>query len=205
VKKTPPKAEMPPKAKLPKWTDYDGVSGAYEGVARLVDDVFADWERPAADDDAGHIYPDFPERQKQFREVLARYVPDREQVAIDAAKAERPNAKKNYEPLARLLLEGWHLSREALDLIVGRLTPAKRGRPKESEDKRRARTPSHDAADEMEIIKVVLKRFYPDQKNIRDRAISIAAIRAGIDEDVLFNYLRSENRLSRPRRSRRVP
>jgi DNA primase len=90
------------------------------------------------------------------------------------------------------------LSRESEVLIASRLRgkfKVKKGAPKQPVARRRARTPVYAAADEVAIIHEILLRQYPMQRGIRDRAIAIAAKRAGIPRRRLFNHLKSKRRL----------
>jgi hypothetical protein len=84
-------------------------------------------------------------------------------------------------------------------LRTGRLK-GERGRPTLSPEKRRAESPVHDAAEEVDAIRAILRRlYYPDQSSsqIRDRAMEITAQRNGVELDTLVNYLK------RPRKDRR--
>jgi hypothetical protein len=73
------------------------------------------------------------------------------------------------------------------------------GRPTMSLEERRAESPVHDAAEEVDAIRAILRRSYPDQhsRQIRERAMEIAAQRKGVELDTLVNYLK------RPKKDRR--
>lgn len=83
-------------------------------------------------------------------------------------------------------------------LRTGRLR-GEPGRPTMSLEERRAESPVHDAAEELDAIRAILRRLYRDQDSsqIRDRAMEIAAQRNGVKLDTLVNYLK------RPRKDRR--
>jgi hypothetical protein len=101
------------------------------------------------------------------------------------------------------------LSPDAWEIIVQFLTGERnpktgklrgeRGPRKKSAEERRAESPVHGAAAEVDTIRAILRRSYPDQHNsqIRDRAIEIAAQRNGVEASTLAKYLR------RPRKDRR--
>lgn len=97
-------------------------------------------------------------------------------------------------------------------------TRRKMGRPKMSEQERRAKYPVHDAAEIVPDIKAVLKNQYPDQnaKDINDRACKIAAETVNLDDNdrwrPVLGSVRPRSKataekvmkyLSRPKRDRR--
>jgi hypothetical protein len=73
------------------------------------------------------------------------------------------------------------------------------GRPTMSLEERRAESPVHDAAEEVDAIRAILRRLYRDQDSsqIRNRAMEIAAQRNRVELDTPVNYLK------RPRKDRR--
>jgi|RhiMetdeSRZDD1v2_1073273.scaffolds.fasta_scaffold35305_6 hypothetical protein len=85
------------------------------------------------------------------------------------------------------------------DLLVGR-RKRNRGRPRKTEEQRRAMNPVHDATDEVLLIEQILSEHYPEQNNrqIRDRALQIVERRSGISQDILAGRLKrskSDHRL----------
>jgi hypothetical protein len=92
------------------------------------------------------------------------------------------------------------LKPETMELVclrlVGEYKAPRRGPPKASPAQRSANTKSYDAANEMQLIELLLWRHYRGEKGIRRRAIEIAAERAGIDANTLWNYLKKNPRPS---------
>jgi hypothetical protein len=98
-----------------------------------------------------------------------------------------------------LSLATWYLLTQ---LVTGELDLRKirgRGRPKLTADDRRAASPVHDAADVFSEIKDILTCLYPEQdhRQLRDRAIAIAAQHKGVAPSTLAKYL------GRPKKDRR--
>jgi hypothetical protein len=69
--------------------------------------------------------------------------------------------------------------------------PGRVGAPKLTEAARRKKNPIHDAADDVDRIIPVLERDYSEQgkRDIKDRAIDIAAKRHGVDRDRLKKHV----------------
>jgi hypothetical protein len=176
--------------RAPKWSDDKAVAA---WVGKVIDDA-------ALDEEYEHsqlpwdTLPDIP----------ASFIfEDMERQAVEAAQGG------NFRPLADMLerinplfkLAKWNLGPRAIALIARRLRGepiAKRGRPKQTAERRQLNTRTHDAAAELKEIERILRQHYPSEKKIKERATSIAATRAGIKHDTLVNYLK------RPRR-RRLP
>jgi hypothetical protein len=183
--------------KPPRWSDEKAVA---EFVAEVIDDREAEAEYQAEMDGAyyqDHI-PAFTVAElagsADNRAAEEKYVVT---VALDG----------NLEPLIEFLCNPYNVSfRLSLapstrHLIVEFLTGARSlhtgkpkgqpGRPKMSEEKRRASNPIHDAAGEFPLIKKILKQYYPTQSagHINDRAEAIAQKRANIATSVK-NYRR---------------
>lgn len=55
----------------------------------------------------------------------------------------------------------------------------------------------------MKTIDWLLRQYYPGETAFHDRAVAIAAKRAGVKLGTLVNYLKSERRMRRRRRPRR--
>ncbi len=90
------------------------------------------------------------------------------------------------------------LKRESKKLIAARLmgkfkANKRIGAAKQSAARRRAANPVHNAADEVPVIEAILRQHYPKQRGIRDRAVDLAAARAGINRDRLAYHLYSKN------------
>jgi hypothetical protein len=178
------------KQRPPKWNDD-------AGVAALVNDEFLEWERLDAMES---VYRDEPDLTAS--ELFARM----ERNAVEAAE------RGDFKPLAEMLkqknpLIKWlrrdlklHLGPKADALLAERITGEDRGkrgrgRPKQTVEQRHINTPVHGAANEVEDIERILRRHYPDEKKIRERAITVAAERAGIRRQTLVNYLKSKRRI----------
>jgi hypothetical protein len=133
-------------------------------------------------------------RQGSFK--LLAYLLDPEPTWVHGVDAASPQAIPNR--LQRL-------SQESEVLIARRLRGEfkadRQGAPKQPVARRRARTPVYAAADEIATIQGILSQHYPNERGIRDRAITIAAARAGITPKRLRNHLRSKRRLKSPRRA----
>ena len=69
------------------------------------------------------------------------------------------------------------------------------GSAKQAIGRRRAKNRVHNAADEVPVIQAILRQYYPKQRGSRDRAIGIAAARAGIKRSRLANHLNSKHKL----------
>lgn len=121
-----------------------------------------------------------------------------ERRAIEAAR------RGDYKPMTELVRQieicgefvgattSRPLSAEAMDLIYKLMTgdhvkPGKTGRPKQTPDERpvNRNLKVHDAAGLFPSIERILANYYPNQKGIRDRAITIAIAIAAkrIDDD----------------------
>ncbi len=170
---------------LPDWND---------------DDALADW--------VGPLMPE-PPRDYLFRPwPVLRDAPmqgkSREEMEREAiAAAQQGNFKLLgwlMDPPNQDLLSHRppRLSQEAEALIAARLQgtfKARRGKPKQTVARRRVDNPIHAAADEVPVIQNILRQHYPRQRGVRDRAIGIAALRAGIEHERLAHHLRSPHQL----------
>jgi hypothetical protein len=178
-------------ASKPKWNDD-------AGVAALVEDAFLEWERLDAVDAGYRTEPGIPASELHA---------SMERSAVEAAK-ERRDFKELADiaalrnPFIRWLRTDLKipLGPEAAALIAERITGKDRGkrgrgRPKQTVEQRHINTPVHGAANEVEDIERILRRHYPDEKKIRERAITVAAKRAGIRRQTLVNYLKSKRRI----------
>jgi hypothetical protein len=177
----------------PKWND-DAAVAAWVGQAMPVqysDYLFAELLPP--------LRPDVPMEWRSF-EAMER----------EALAAARQGSFKllayllDPEPISPHLNRPQRLSRESEVLIARRLRgefKGKKSRPKQPVARRRARTPVYAAADEVATIQGILRQHYPKERGIRDRAIAIAAARAGITPKRLRNHFRSKRRLKSPRRA----
>jgi hypothetical protein len=173
----------------PKWSDQ-------KAVTVWVCDVML----AAAVDDAEKFFVSTAGRGASPSEILEGL----EQVAVEAARQGSfgllaDMLEQRTHPLCKAW--NWKVGPEAIELIARRLRGqpvAKRGRPKQTAERRQLNTPVHSAAAELREIECILRQHYPNAKRIRERAISIAATRAGIEHVALANYLK------RPRR-RRLP
>jgi hypothetical protein len=115
-----------------------------------------------------------------------------ERESVDAAR------QGDFRMLGWMLYNAMPLKRETMALAGARLMgklKGKTGAAKQTIERRRAANPVHDAADEVPKIKVILKQLYPGQRNFHNRAIDIAAARAGIDRDRLAHHLNSKHKL----------
>src|SRR4249919_3563843 len=173
------------KKKLPKWNND-------EAVAALVEAEFLEWERQDVMDDVGREYPGFKESK------LLLWI---ESDAADAAKRGnfRPLAElmEPENPLIKMLTAKFRLSTGTLAIVAKKLRGGgvgKHGRPRKSIEERYASSKCHGAADELPDIIRILRKYYPNEK-VREKAIDIAARRAGINASTLSNYLRSDRRL----------
>jgi hypothetical protein len=173
------------KGQPPKWSEH-------EAVAAWVGEVM----RGGAMDDAEKRFLATGGCGASSTEILEAM----EREAVEAAlrgsfglladMLEQKSPFHRWEP-------GWKLSPEAIALIARRLRRepiAKPGRPKQTLERRRHNTPVHDAAAEFKAVERILRQHYPKEKKIRDRAISIAAARAGIKYDTLKDYLKKPDR-----------
>ena len=174
--------------KIPRWSDD-------AGVAALVNDEFLEWERLDAMDAVVQVLPDIKES-----EIFASM--EREAIAAAERGDFKPLAKilEQKNPLIKQLSGKFQLGEKARTILAERITgkdsgKRKRGRPKQSIEERYANTKVHGAAAELRDIQRVLRRHYPNEKKIRERAITVAAGRAGIRRKILENYLRSDRRL----------
>ncbi len=186
----------------PEWKDV-------EGLSRVVAATFLE----TALEDARQLYEDtalHPDPDPTAEEVWSWF-------EIDAIRAAE---RGDYRPMAEILLaftspldrelagnpfiamlraHGGKLGRDAEILVASRILGGrahnKRGRPKMTDEQRRARTPTHDAADEVPGIEAILTARFPSKTpaEIRNMAIDLAARRARISTeapaDTLYNYM----------------
>jgi hypothetical protein len=193
------------KRALPAWNDE-------AGVAKLADEIIA--ERPPQPHHVrtGNPWRDFAERTKaeplrdQPSDEDAHW-PEAERKALwEFTRAENAAVdaalRGTRAPLAKLLLhEHWEWLGEdtrklIAEIILGKLRRG-RGRPKMARGERWEKTPIHRAAAEVEILQRTFSQHYPKQslKEVRERAIEIAAKRAKIEDDEkLINYLKRAKR-----------
>ena len=169
---------------IPKWTDDDA-------VAVFVTDLIEQSERDF-DTLAWDTHPGLP---------ASEIFESMERSAIAAAEGNNfgpvTELMEGRNPLVRWLgMKGFRLGPRALALIAGRLRGerGRRGRPKQTPEDRFTNTPSHGAAIEFDMIEEILKRSFPGQKGIRDRAIALAADRSNIPYSRLENYLKDHPR-----------
>jgi hypothetical protein len=113
-----------------------------------------------------------------------------------------PHKQKANPAIKQLKWETWELIAEFLlgkrNLKTGK-KKGERGPRRKSPEERRKKTPVHDAADLMHVIKEILGSMFPKQrpKDIHDRAILFAAEIKSVDPKTLENYLK------RPQQDRR--
>jgi len=161
----------------PAWTDE-------EAVVAWVDEQINEAIDPIYEMSFDAQVPNFP--RSWYRESIERE-------AVEAAR------RGNFRQLAKFFkLAPSDLSQEARELIAQRLVgeyKARRGRPKQDPEERRAASPVHNAATDFLEIKGILDQWWPEERGRRDRAIAIAADKAGIEFGTLFNYLKSNRRL----------
>jgi hypothetical protein len=173
------------KKRLPKWNNDDA-------VAALVDAEFLEWERQDAMDAVDRLDPGFKESE------LLSWI---ENDAADAAK------RGDFKPLIEIfeqqnllirhLTSKFGLSKKTLAIAAKKLRGEwirNHGRPRQSDEERHAGSKCHGAAAELPDVIRILKSYYPNEK-VREKAIEIAARRAGIKAGTLSNYLRSDRRL----------
>ena len=167
-------------AKLPRWGDDEALLA---WIGPLIPEPFQDWLVVPP-----HVW------NAPFTGL------DRESEAIEAAR------QGNFKLLGYLMdprqsvYRPQRLSPKSEALIAARLqgeSKAKRGKPKQTEARRRLSNPVHAAADEVAIIENILRQHYPKQRGIRERAIDIAAARANISRERLAEHLKSKHRLPR--------
>jgi hypothetical protein len=104
-----------------------------------------------------------------------------------------PDHPMNRHPIGKKTLresltpETWSL----ITLKLVDLVDKGRGRPPETEEKRRATNPIHNAADEVQAIEDILRANYPEQsaEQIRTAACNAVAQQTGIKANSLDNYL----------------
>lgn len=151
---------------------------------------------------------------------------DMERTAVAEAERGRFDALADLvQPADRMIAWlrslGHDLGTQAKALVAGRLRGIKRGRgrPPLTEDEKRALTPTHDAADEVPTIMLILRNHYPgqDAKQISDRAMAIAGERAHMETpfpaQTLSNYIEhsghggksKRRRLATRRKTRKEP
>ncbi len=103
------------------------------------------------------------------------------------------------DPLLMMLKsKGFDLGAKARGILAKRLTGELRfevGRGKKTLDQRRADNASIGPAEEVPAIERILRHYYPAEKGIHDRAVEIAAHRAGINPETLFYHLNSRHRV----------
>jgi len=172
---------------LPKWSDE-------AGVAKLVADELARLARVMARARFGEFDASIPEADKPLLRLKRT-----EEIAACAARYQgnlTPLAELlRSEPFIEQLLSGvqWLESETRaylIDVLNGKVK-AKRGRPRMTPPQRRAANPIHNAMDEFRQIKWHLSRLYPTQSatTVRDRALEIAAKRAGVMAESLRRHL----------------
>ncbi len=171
------------KAKLPKWDDDHAIL-AWIGPLmperpNLVGPKFArpgiplGWTQPAMEKEAMHAA-----RQYHFK-MLGYLIELNASVPADEWQAPQ-------------------LSQEAYALIAAYLqgkVKAKNNPPKQSVARRWAKNPIHAAADEVVVIKNILRQHYPNQRGYRNRAINVSAARARIPPERLNKHLGSKDRI----------
>jgi hypothetical protein len=169
----------------PPWNDDDEVA---KWVGELIDDA----EEDAEYDFAMLAWDTHPgiKGSELYRSIEA-----------DAVKAAQGN---NFGKLADMLenpmvkwlqSKGCQLGPQASALAAARLRGqlGPRGRPKKS-DEDLAQLPVRYAVKELKTIERILREHYPKEEAIRDRAITIAAEREGIERGKLEHFLRSRHR-----------
>ena len=174
--------------KPPKLSDDDALVAKW--VGEIVDD---DNDDANNDDDFEFSHPWYDHPPLRMSEVLASM----ECEAIEAAE------DGNLEPLGALienpLFKDYGVLRpKAMAIISAKLRGTfkpRRGPHKQSRWQRDL-NPARGAAEEVKQIVAVLREHYPKEKGHRDRAIGIAAARAGITRQKLETYLRSRHRRS---------
>lgn len=118
-----------------------------------------------------------------------------ERVAIEAAE------HGDFKQLADMIEKKWVLSENAMAMIAAKLKgtfkATKLGRPKQT-FLQRDLNPMYDAAEEVDKIIHILKRQYPKEKGHTDRAIDIAAKRAGVNRQKLDSYYKKSRHRRRP-------
>jgi hypothetical protein len=187
--------------KPPPWTDTDAViSWAYAEF----DEAQSETERQGDmwQAEHAHLLPGFP--TSEFFEGMERQAVSRAEGGDFSALAHllEPVHPFNETPVGRPIRD--RLKPETWWLIADRLSgelKTKRGRPKMTADKRRFRSPIHDAAEEVGAIRAILKRGYPKQgrKQIRDMALVAVGRRHAVKTETIAKYL------GRPTTDRRRP
>ena len=193
-----------PKKKTPPWADDDAV---YKLVQAKLEENALEEERQFY---LGRwdTYPDRP-----ADEVTGEI----EQQALDAWRRGNPNPLTDLlRPEHPLNRHGWfgrpfrdQLSSEAWSIICDRLLgkPLKRGRPKSTDDERRALNPVHDAADMVPAIERILWHHYPKQltPHVKDYARAFAERLMGKDDPESAGS-KVSNHINRSKRDRaRLP
>jgi len=186
--------------RLPRWTNERAVA---ERVAAEIDEAEAlvnqlAWIEGASVPD--HVRPVEALLLARVHREIADAFPSRAD-AIERAK------RGDLGPLADLVRDGaLTLTPEARFLVFEFLARERNlrtgrprgraGRPKMSETARRARNRVHDAADEFDVIRTILRRLYPekDDRQVNTRAEEIAKDRAKIATSIL--KLRNRSRKS---------
>ena len=177
-----------PVSKIPAWIDEPG-------VRKLVDDVM--------DRDENEEWMLYTEQMDTLLEEtesgldLGPPLPSADHLQREAMAAARAGNLTELADLilipswrARLPAEAWELIHSGLvgyryvdDEWVAPWPPRRgRGRPPISDEERYRSNPVHAAAEQVPVIKSILRDYYPDQTTtqIRDRALTFAAARAGM-------------------------
>jgi hypothetical protein len=183
----------------PPWRDEDGV--AKLAIAELEDAALADecqfamlpWD----------THPSMP--ISEFfdgveREAVAAFKRGNVKPLAALLRPDHPMNKypiKGRTLISTLAPSTWQL---ISDLLAGR-RKGKRGRPRKTEEERRAINPVHDATDAVVVIEQILRKHYPEQdkQQIRDRALQIVEHRSGISQNTLAA------RLKRSKHDHRLP
>jgi hypothetical protein len=206
---------VPTRRRLPRWSDENAVAKLItEEIARAELEEFYHFEAFKVPD----ITLPKGWRDAPTRPSVAYDIGTSEQEAVEAAlrgdielladllrpfSGELLGLPDEVNPaIKRLSPKAWSIIVQFLtgerNLRTGRLR-GEPGRPRMSPEKRRAESPVHDAATEVDAIHDILRRSYPDQRSsqIRDRAMEIAAQRNDVEASTLAKYL------SRPKKDRR--
>ena len=175
-----------PVSKIPPWTDEPG-------VRKLVDDEMDRYENEEWMLDTERMDTLLEETEIDLGPLLPS-IYDSQREAMAAARAGNLTVLADLILIpswrARLPAEAWELIHSGLvgyryvdDEWVAPWPPRRgRGRPPISDEERYRSNPVHAAAEQVPVIKSILRDYYPDQTTpqIRDRALTFAAARAGM-------------------------
>ena len=177
---------------IPQWSNEDAVCNLVEYELFLIG--FEEEQR---------LLEAFPDGMPMS--FFMRLPEEVEREAVNSAKRRdfrlmsnllRPSSgEKKDRPTRRTFSqETWVL---IADRLIGEVRPP-RGRPKLTEEERRAMNPVHDAADAVEPIRCILANRYPERskREILNRAIEIAQRLHGVRTDFATH-------LRRPKRDKR--